>query len=462
MDAVQFNRSTPANTLLAFLSGLQTADISGQLKNQAIRCLVDNIACGLLGSTLPWGQIVSAYVLDESSRGEVSIFGSDRTVSPARAALCNGTMIHGFEADDMIPGSMAHPGTVVVPAALAMAEHCNASADRLLLGVIAGYEMLGRLGTAMGVDHSNRGFHTTGIAGAVAAAVAASIVAGHSFELMVQAVGIACSCGAGIKAFVLDGGMTKRLHGGRAAEAGVVACLLAARGFEGPTEAIDGQFGLLEVIGGDRSRASILSDALGENWAIGRVWVKMYTCCAVIHPALQALETMAARENLQLSALRSIRIATTQRAIEQNSDRAPKELFAAQYSMPFCVAVAAAGDIRDPMSFDVTRLGDPAVKAMIERVALYRDPLFDAAYPMRIGARVELEDQSGASHSMTVWGGHGTPEDPCRDDELEVKFRQLASVVMNPDEAEKAYQAIQALKNGAAVKALSTALRRGP
>ena len=445
--------------LLRALSALSWSQLPAIARDQAIRSIIDNIACGMFGSQFPWGRIATDFAFDEGSRGAATIFGSPGTVSPARAALCNGTMIHGFESDDMILGSLSHAGTVVVPAALAMAEHRGATADQFLLGVVTGYEMLARLGTALGVDHNNRGFHTTGIAGPVAAAVASATIIGLSFDQLARAVGIACSCAAGIKAFTSGGGMTKRLHGGRAAEAGVTACLFAERGFDGPTEAIDGPFGLLQVIGGDRSRAHILFDNFGQDWAIGRVWIKMFPCCAILHPAIQAVEAIRSRESIPLDAIKAIRIGTMQRAVEQNNDRAPAEMMAGQYSMPFCIALTLAGDIRDPASFSAAGLHNAATLAVIPSISLHCDAEIDAAYPEKLGARVEIETADGRRHATTVWDAHGTPTDPCGDDELGQKFRALCAPVLARAATEHLLATIRKLTHGGSLSELSAALQ---
>ena len=215
--------------------------------------------------------------------------------------LANGTSTHGFELDDIIQGALTHPGAVVVSAALAAAEESRASGARLLLGVIAGYEMMARLSLALGAEHNTKGFHTTGVAGPIASVVAAGIVMGLSKEQLLAAIGISCSTAAGIKAFTQGtGGMVKRMHAGHAAEAGIVACELAKRGFTGPMEGIDGRFGLLEVIGGSDVKPEALDSDLGAAFAITRIWVKAYPCCGLIHSTAHALESLKAEHRFCL------------------------------------------------------------------------------------------------------------------------------------------------------------------
>ena len=415
MNFVSKAQISPGGVLIERLAALSWADLPATAPERAKACLIDNIACGLFGSQFPWGKITADFVLDEASTGKATVFGRDRGIAPARAAMANGTMIHGFELDDIILGSLSHPGTVVIPAALALAEHRGASVDRLLLGIVAGYEMMARLGAALGPRCNNAGIHTTGVAGAIAAAVASAVVAEASAEVMANAIGIACSSASGIKAFTQgSGGMVKRYHGGHAAECGVTSFQLAERGFTGPLHGIDGRYGLLEVIGGETSDAALLSRGLGADWAIGRVWIKVYSCCGLIHTSVQAAETIRAAQKLEPAAIKAVRIGLGARAVEQNGEIAPGDTMTAQYSIPFCVAACLTGDIRDPRTFDAQGLRDPAVAGMIPRIALYTDPEMEAVFPGKFAARVEIETIDGRRFTETLMDAHGTPGDPLR------------------------------------------------
>ncbi len=221
-------------------------------------------------------------ILAEGSQGHSTIVGYERTVAAPAAALCNGTAAHGFELDDHLDEAIVHPGAIIIPAALASAEAVNAPGSRLLLGLIAGYETLNRVGLAMGVDPSVRGWHKTALAGPVGAAVAAGVVMKLDSNQLLAAAALACSTASGTKSFAagMGGGMEKRMHAGRAAEAGVRMAQLAARGFTAPPNGLDGRFGLLEVVSGKSARHELLASDLGKHWAIEHVYVKGYPCCA--------------------------------------------------------------------------------------------------------------------------------------------------------------------------------------
>jgi 2-methylcitrate dehydratase PrpD len=446
--------------LIEYLHSLSAARLSPALMASARIALLDNLGCGLFGAKREWGCMITDFVREEGSQGRASVYGLSVTAAPARAALANGTCTHGFELDDIILGALSHPGAVVVPAALAAAESSQASGSELLRGIIAGYEVMARLGAALGHDHNNRGFHTTGIAGPVASTVASGLVMGLSVDTLLSAVGTACSSASGIKAFTQGtGGMVKRMHAGRASESGVLACDLARRGFTGPQAAVDGRFGLLEVIGGEHTYPERLDADLGTDFAIGRVWIKAYACCGLIHSTMHALESLKAVHRITPSAVRAVHVRTSKRAVEQNGDPQPQDTMTAQYSVPFCAGVALAGDARSPEPFMPDNLWDETVRGIATRTRLSVDDAMDAAYPAHFGAHVAVELESGARHEQTVLDPHGTPADPFTAAEAEAKFRMLAGAAKSPAALERILKAVAGLSDVGSVEALSAALR---
>ncbi len=140
--------STPsfAREFLAFAHGLSWPALPSSVQEQARLCVIDTLGCALFGSQQPWSQIVAAEIGGDRSKGPCSVFAHDGMTAAAGAALCNGTAAHGFELDDVIDEAILHPGAMVIPAALATAEATGASGERVLLGVVAGYEAAARVG----------------------------------------------------------------------------------------------------------------------------------------------------------------------------------------------------------------------------------------------------------------------------------------------------------------------------
>jgi 2-methylcitrate dehydratase PrpD len=452
--------ASPALRLIDFWYSPRMA-IPAPLIERAKLCLLDALGCGLFGSRQAWGEIMMDEVRADGSSGECTLLGSSTTIAAPQAALCNGTAIHGFELDDLLPASIVHPGTVIVPAVLAAAESADAPGMALLRGIVAGYETMSRLSLALGLEPSHRGFHKTSLVGAVAAAIACSVVSGLSFEQTVCAAALACSTSSGIKSFAggSGGGMVKRMHAGRAAEAGVRVSRLAARGFTGPRTAIDGRYGLLDVYTGDAAEPQRLTQGLGEEWAMDGLWVKVYPICGWIQGVVQLLSGMRRGKPIGLDQVSKVVVGTSAFAVKNNANAAPSDTMEAQYSIPYCTAVALAGDPNDPMEFCEPAIHDAARRVFASRVELFVDPESDAVYPARFGSRVELHLENGEVMHAATLDPHGTAADPCSAQEIIGKFKRLARVAAPELGAPEIVSALAALDQSRSVRSLTALLR---
>ena len=452
---------SPALRLIEFANALGAAPLPQSLMAQAKGCLLDALGCGLFGSGQPWAQIMAEEISAERPQGACTIYGHSGTTAAAAAALCNGTAIHGFELDDLIPSSIIHPGTVIVPAVVAAAESADATGERLLRGIIAGYEAMSRLSLALGLEPSHRGFHKTSVVGPVAAAIAAGVVMDLPTEQLSCAVGLACSTASGIKSFAggSGGGMVKRMHAGRAAAAGVRMSQLARRGFTGPAAAVDGRFGLLEVFGGQSAEPDQLWQALGERWAINEVWVKVYPVCGWIQGVVQLLLALRGPQPLEAARIRKVTVATSEFAVKYNGNKSPSDTMEAQYSIPYCVAVALTADAGDPHAFSLDAIKDPVRRAIAERVELCVDPQSEAVYPKQFGTRVLLHLDSGEVKEAATLDPHGTAADPCTGEERIAKFTRLAGLSPLKRDPAAIVAAVQTLDMAKSARELGKLLR---
>ncbi len=446
--------------LLEFLRTLAVADLPEATRERAGHCLIDAVGCGLFGSDMPWSRLLVDEMAEEKPSGSCTVLGHDLQQPAAAAALCNGTAIHGFELDDIIAGTVMHPAAAVVPAALAVAEATGADGAQLLKGLIAGYEAMHRIGLAVGLEPLERGFHTTSLIAPVAAAVAAGIVLELGRDELRAAVGLSCSAASGIKSFAdgRGGGMVKRLHLGRAAEAGVRLAQLAGRGFSGPPQALESRFGLLRVYGGERSDPARLTDGLGESWAVDQVWFKVFPICGWIQGVAQLVTELRGPVPLDADAVAAIEVGVSAYAARNNGEPAPEDVMGAQYSIPYCAAAAACGDLRDPGMFDDRKLSDPKIRSLARRVEVHVDPEAEAAYPERSAARVTLTLATGETSERMVLDCEGTPANPCSPDQHLEKFRILSKRHVSPEGADRFLRLAQNLMSLDSARALTAAL----
>ena len=414
--------------LLAFAHGLALNDLPAGVVDNAKACLLDALGCGIFGSSQIWSRLLADEMLADGTTGHGTVIGRQKQLSAPAAALCNGTAIHGFDLDDLIAESITHPAACVIPAAIAAAEAVDASGACLLEAIVAGYEVMHRVGLALGTEPAMKGFHTTSLVAPIACAVAAGKVMSLSLDQMLSAVGLACSTSSGIKSFAAGhgGGMVKRLHLGRSAEAGVRMAQLASRGFQGPPFGLDSRFGLLEVFGGARAQADKMTRDLGQAWAINDVWFKVYPICGWIQSAVQLVVELRGGRPVAAEAVSAIEVGVSRYAVQNNGEPAPVDTMGAQYSIPYCVAVALVGDPRDPAWFRPEAVNDPIMRELAGKVTIVIDPAVDAVYPAKFGARVKLTFADGTISERMVLECHGTPSDPCSNQEQLDKFRLLA------------------------------------
>jgi 2-methylcitrate dehydratase PrpD len=449
----------PAVRLIEFWRAPEA--IPPRLIEHAKHCLLDALGCAVFGAGQPWGRMMADEILSDGGEGPCTVLGSVHTAPAPQAALCNGTAMHGFELDDLLPASIIHPGTVIVPAVLAAAEASNASGTTLLRGIVAGYECMSRLSLALGLEPSHRGFHKTSVVGPVAAAIASGVVMGLSSDELICAAGLACSTASGIKAYAggSGGGMVKRMHAGRAAEAGVRMARLAQRGFTGPRAAIDGRYGLLEVFAGESAEPNRLTDRLGEMWAMDGLWVKVYPICGWIQGVAQLLTAMRGSAPIALDKVEKVVVGTTAFAVKNNANPAPSDTMEAQYSIPYCCAVALAGDPADPSEFSAAAVDDVRRKAFASRVELRVDADSEAVYPARFGSRVQLHLRSGEVKEAATLDPHGTAVDPCTAEEVVAKFTRLVALSTTRIDGRAVVDAISRLDTSPSIQALTGLLK---
>lgn len=414
--------------LLAFAHGLALNDLPAGVVDNAKACLLDALGCGIFGSGQIWSRLLADEMLADGTSGHGTVIGRQKQLSAPAAALCNGTAIHGFELDDLIAESITHPAACVIPAAIAAAEAVDASGARLLEAIVAGYEVMHRVGLALGTEPARKGFHTTSLVAPIACAVAAGKVMSLSLDQLLSAAGLACSAASGIKSFAAGhgGGMVKRLHLGRSAEAGVRMAQLASRGFLGPPFGLDSRFGLLEVFGGAGAQADKMTRDLGRAWAISDVWFKVYPICGWIQSVVQLVVELRGGRPAAAETVRAIEVGVSRYAAQNNGEPAPVDTMGAQYSIPYCVAAALLGDPRDPAWFQADAVNDPITRKLAGKVTIVIDPAVEVVYPAKFGARVKLTLADGTVSERMVLECHGTPSDPCSKQEQLDKFRLLA------------------------------------
>jgi 2-methylcitrate dehydratase PrpD len=253
------------------------------------RAILDTIGVTLAGSHEEAVRILRTVV---APAGPATLLGCGTSASALDAALLNATAAHALDYDDTHASFRGHPSATIVPAALAAAELMGASGAELITAYVLGLEVAGRVGQSFGTSHAAQGFHSTGTLGVLGAAAASARLLGLDAEASAATLGIAASSAAGLRANF--GFMAKPLHAGNSARAGLLAALLAQRGFTATDEILDAPRGFTEIFSPGDGGPVMAGPVLDEQWQVlsPGIAVKKYPCCNRGHRAADAVLTL--------------------------------------------------------------------------------------------------------------------------------------------------------------------------
>lgn len=411
--------------LAEYSSQLRYEDLPQDVVERARDCVIDSVGAMLCGHGLPWSAIVIDQALGSHREGMSSIVGTFHRLAPVGAALANGVLAHSFELDCLRhPSAGVHPGSVIVPAAIAAVQATQGNGRDLITAIVAGVEVMFRIGRATKNRLEERGFHAPGLNGNFGAAIAVA----HAFRLnpdqMMNALGIAGSMGGGLLEFarVKQGGMIKRLHLGRAAANGVLAADLAQRGFAAPSTILEGEFGFLSAYAPDPDIPQLTAE-LGSRYETLAICFKYYPCHINAHTAVTAIRDLQAERAIPPDAVAGIVVEGSHRMAHMHNITEPEDLMLAQYSIPFCAALTLYHDPREPSSFSEATLTDPEVRDLCRRVTVRE--AHDPALSGR-ACRVTVTLKDGSVRERTRIDFPGMPALPLRPAERDAKFKRLA------------------------------------
>src|SRR5262245_3283875 len=373
MNTRDFSKSPDAavaHRIAEFAVNLSYEEIPPEVVERAKDCIIDTVAASLFSAQFPWTQIVIDHARRNSAPGECSIFGTPYKVRAPFACLANGAAAHAFELDCLVEPSVGiHPSAALAVPGLAPAMGRKLSGKQLLSAIVAGYEVLYRIGDAAKQSIEKVGFHSPGVTGVYGTAVVIGRLFDHSAQQMANAFGIAGSMSSGLMEFSKTGGMVKRLHLGRAAEGGFMAAVLARDGYTGPEGVFEGKFGLFNTFCRDADPARLTKD-FGSTWHVMKNKIKRYACHSTAQVPVTLGLDLKEKHGLSGDDVARITIAGNEKTVGYHDIAEPQDLTMAQYSVPFCGALAMYLDPTDPRVFSETTLSDPRIRALSKNTQL--------------------------------------------------------------------------------------------
>jgi 2-methylcitrate dehydratase PrpD len=418
---------TVAETLGAYAARERARPPTTALAHAATRAVIDWFAATLPGSRMAPATLLLDALAGETGGAGAGIVGHGRRASVRTAALVNATASHTVEFDDIFRDGVYHPGSPTVAAALALGQREGVDGATFLKSVLVGYEVSTRLAAAIQPGHY-RFWHTTGTIGTFGAAAAAAVLLELDGRAAAHALATAATLTGGLQQAFRSDAMSKPLHAGHAADAGVLAALGAARGLTGALDVLEGEagFGAATSTTVDWSKATA---ELGTRYNIEAMTVKNHGCCGHSFAAIDGALALQRAHGFEAADVRAVRVATYGAALRLVGNRRMSTAYEAKFSLPYVVAHALIhGSVRLD-AFDEVKRRDPELRRLVEACTVELDAEAEAGFPERRAALVEITLADGRVVSHRQPTRIGDPDAPLDDTAFGAKFRELAGPV---------------------------------
>jgi len=416
----------------AWAARSRAAPLAPEVLHHAKRAVIDLHAAMLSGAVSPPATLLEQALAEELDHGAARLaLGRQATVRAA--ALINGAAAHTTEVDDIYRDGIYHPGAPTIPAALALAQARGATGAQFLRAVVVGYEISTRIGAAMGRAHY-RYWHNTGTIGCFGACAAAAELLQLDAARFAHALATVTTFSAGLQQSFRMDSMSKPLHAGRAAEAGITAALAAQEGVTGSLDVIEGEAGYGRAMsdGPDWDRALA---TLGREFHVTRMTFKNHTCCGHTFAAIDGALALKAKMGLGADDIQRVRVGTYKAALDVAGYDEPRTAAEGRFSLKYVVATALThGSVRFA-AFEPERLENPGTRELMRRVDVAVDPQLDAAFPAQRAARVAIEARDGRREEFYQPTRIGDPDAPLSDSQLDAKYLELAAPVLGEAQA---------------------------
>ena len=458
---MSFSSKTITAEMSEWAASLKFEDLSKDAVYQAKRFLLDSFGCAL-GGYQQHDVAIALEVLHEiAGRGDATIIGSGDKMDPVSAALANALMIRCMDYNDIYwKQDPSHPSDIF-PAAIAGCERAGSNGRELIVGLVLGHEFEQRFCEAAFPGIRERGWHH-----ATLTAFVSPIVAGRALHLSAEqiqhAIGISasrhCTLGA-VTAGKLT--MMKNTVDPMATQSGMLAALLAEKGYTGPEHVIAGKEGLTHCFGPEW-KLPVLTDGLGEDWRITQCGMKAFPTEALTHTPISAVLWLVKENNLTPADIAKVHIRTTARGADILSDPSkydPRTKETADHSLPYVVAAAIADRQVTPLQFTPAKINDALIRAQLNKIVVVADSEIERVFPALQRVVVKITTVNGREFEKQLDFPKGDPRNPLSDAEIEEKFTALADPVISRSAQEVVKDAVWNLEKVPSISALMESLR---
>jgi 2-methylcitrate dehydratase PrpD len=441
---------TIARRYARFVRGLALADVPAHVVRKATLLTLDTLGSCLASSRQDFGVAVLRTAERLGGPSESTLIGAKGKVGAANAVLANATLAHRLDFDDTREDAIVHTGAVAVTTALAVGEALGSSGRAVLEALVAGVEVMCRVGLAVPGRFHARHYHPTALCGGFAAAAVASKLHNLSEDELARALGICGSQASGIIEYLADGSWTKRLHPGWAAHAGVAATLLAQSGFTGPETVFEGEHGFYLAFAGGHDDAQLrgLVESLGRTWELEQLTFKPYPCGSIAHPYMDCALRLREDHRIRPEDIAEIRCRTAAGPVPRLCEplaakHRPPNGYAAKFSLPYLLAAILVKGRATLAEFTDAAVSDESVLTVASRASYELDASID--YPRQFIGHVAIRLRDGRVFEARQDHPRGGPDAPMTRDELELKFRGNAGLALAESQISEVIRTVSAL-----------------
>ncbi len=429
-------------------------EVPENIKKIGIQAIIDQYGLQIAGSELPSSKtIYRAEKNYNKSIGLSSITRYGDQVSPVHAAFINGSFAHAKDFDDSHQKAQTHAGSVVIPAAMAIAESTNCSPAAVLKAVIWGMEIMLRLAYSISPICMKGGHHTCPVIGPFGSAIACGLLMGLNETELTHALGICGSFSGALMEFTLSGGSVKRIYPGLGARHGLEAAILAKEGLTAPATIIEGKKGLWSILGKDLALPERLFEQLGESYLLSSISFKPFSCCLLIHPAIEAFLKICNRSRLAPKNINHITVGFSKlSASHVGSITIPEDELGAQFSTSFMLALSLIKEPPGMWTNIKEALSDNEIVNLAKKVTIYVDEEAETEFPAKNGCVVNVYSSEGKIYSLRIRDPKGSDGNTLTIEDIKNKFIQNTQPILGTLQAKNLYHLLSEFEKLSSVK----------
>ncbi len=416
--------------------------------HEARRYLLDSLGCAFGGLRQEDAEIALDVLEEIGGKGNATIFGTGKKTDPVTASLANALMVRVMDYNDIYwQQDPSHPSDII-PAAIACGERAGGNGEDLVVGIVLGHEFEMRFCEAAFPGIRERGWHHATLTAFVSPIVAGRML-GLDWEKIQHAIGISASRHSTLGA-VTAGKLTmmKNTVDPMATQSGVMAALLAEKGYTGPEHVVDGKEGLTHCFGPEW-KLDILTDGLGDSWRIEKCGMKAFPTEALTHAPISATLDIVIENDLAPDQIEKVHIRSLGRAADILADPSkydPRSKETADHSLPYVIAAAIVDRQVTPAQFEQERIMDDKIREQLNKVEVVADPEIEAVFPELQRVKVLVKTTDGREFTKQLDYPKGDPRNPLTDAEIEDKFDALSSPVLSDDARKRLKDAVWGLE----------------